>query len=143
MEKDELYLSKLLQGESMGIDLYHKYINRLPDSDTKREVEAFLKEHERHRNRIKNIMSTRGMKVEEKPGVISSATEAYTSIKMFLKHKPHQIVEDIYKGEIIGIRSAEEYLEEFSDSIRPEIEKIIKEDKERLNKVERLREQVK
>jgi hypothetical protein len=45
---------------------------------------------------------------------------------------------EIYKGEEMGMRYTKKYLNEFSGSIKPDIEKIINEEKGRLDKINKI-----
>lgn len=136
MNNDEIYLSKMLRGENMGINLYEKYLKKLPGGKYKREVESFRREHIRHKTRLENIMRIHNMEVSQEIGIQGKMSEFYTAAKLMFKNSPQSIMKEIYKGETMGIEYSRKYLNEFSDSIKPDIEKIINEDKDRLVKID-------
>lgn len=135
MDKDTVYLSKLLRGENMGINIYKQYLNKLPNGTYKKEVDNFLDEHKRHKNRLENMMISRGEYPKAGTGIQGKMSEGYTAAKLIIKGKPKDIMDDIYKGELMALTSTQKYLTEFSESIRPDIEKLIDENKKRLEKV--------
>lgn len=135
MNNDEIYLTKMLRGENMGINLYDKYIKKLPEGKYKKEVESFQKEHIRHRARLENIMKGRNIEVSSEVGIHGKMTEAMTSARLIFKNNSTKIMKELYKGEVMGVNYSQKYLSEFSESIRPDIEKIIKEDKNRISKI--------
>lgn len=135
MVKDEIYLSKMLKGENMGINSYEKSIRKLPDGEDKRNLNSFLDEHKRHKVRLESMLKARGSEPKNSVGITGKINEAISSTKLMLKSNPRSIIEDIYKGELMGINSSQKYFVEFSDSIKPDIEKIINEDKDRIDKI--------
>lgn len=135
MDNDSMYLSKLLRGENMGINIYEKYLNKLPNGTYKREVDNFLDEHKRHKNRLENMMIARGEYPKAGTGMQGKMSEGITAAKLIFKNKPKDIMDDIYKGELMALTSTQKYLTEFSESIKPDIEKLIDENKKRLEKV--------
>ncbi|MCM8709789.1 ferritin-like domain-containing protein [Clostridium sp. SYSU_GA19001] len=138
MNNDEIYLTKMLRGENMGINLYNKYLKKIPEGKYKIEIEKFKNEHIRHRTRLQNIMQSRDIEVSSEVGIQGKMTELMTSVKLMFKNEPKLIMKELYKGEMTGVKYSEKYLSEFSESIRPDIEKIIKEDKERISKLDKI-----
>lgn len=138
MNNDEIYLSKMLKGEKMGINIYNKYINKLPEGHYKREVESFKDEHVRHMKRIENIIERRDIEVSSEIGFQGKLSEIMTSVKLAFINNPKAIFEQVKKGETMAAKYSEEYLNEFSESIRPDIEKMLNEDRKRIKKVEKI-----
>jgi ferritin-like metal-binding protein YciE len=140
VNKDEIYLTKMLRGENMGINLYEKYLRKLPKGEYKREVEEFRQEHIRHKTRLENIMNTRNIEVSSEIGVQGKMTEFMTAAKLVFKNDPKAIIKEIRKGELMSAKYSEKYLSEFSKSIRPDIDKILKEDEQRISKLDKILE---
>lgn len=138
MNNDEVYLTKMLRGENMGINLYGKYIKKLPEGKYKKEVENFKNEHIRHKTRLENIMRSRNIEVGSEIGLKGKMTELMTSARLTFKKNPSKIMEELYRGERMGAKYSRKYLSEFSESIRPDIEKIIREDEERISKINKI-----
>jgi rubrerythrin len=138
MNNDEIYLSKMLRGENMGINIYEKYLKKLPEGDYKREVEKFRQEHIRHKTRLENIMVSKEIEVSSEIGIQGKMSEIMTSVKLMFKNEPKAVLKDIRKGELMAAKYSEMYLSEFSESIRPDIEKILNEDRERISKLNKL-----
>lgn len=138
MNNDEVYLTKMLRGENMGINLYEKYLNRLPEGQYKREVDNFRKEHLRHKARLENIMATRDIEVSSEIGLQGKMTEWMTAIRLVFKNDPQAVLKEIRKGELMAAKVTAQYLSEFSEGIRPDIEKIIHEDKDRVGKLDKI-----
>jgi hypothetical protein len=138
MNNDELYLTKMLRGESMGINIYDKYISKLPEGKYKREVESFKQEHIRHKTRLENIMKHRDIEIASEIGFQGKMTELMTSIKLMFKNTPESILKEVHKGEVMAATYSEKYLSEFSEAIQPDIKKIIKEDKERIEQINKI-----
>lgn len=138
MANDEVYLDKLLRGETMGINLYEKYLNKLSEGKCKREVENFREEHLRHKTRIESMMKLRDIEISSEIGIQGKMAEAMTSIRLVFKNEPKAILQEIHKGELMGVKSTEMYLDEFSEDIRPDIEKFITEDKNRISRINKL-----
>jgi hypothetical protein len=138
MNNDEVYLSKMLRGENMGISLYEKYLRKLPEGKYKREAESFRKEHIRHKARLENIMQIHNFEISQEIGIQGKMTELFTAAKLVFKNSQQSIMREIYKGEEMGMRYTKKYLNEFSGSIKPDIEKIINEEKGRLDKINKI-----
>lgn len=138
MNNDEIYLTKMLRGENMGINLYNKYLKKIPEGKYKKEIENFKNEHMRHKTRLENIMQARDMEISSEVGIQGKMVEFMTSAKLVFKNDPAAIIKELYKGEIMGVNYSKKYLSEFSEGIRPDIEKIIKEDKERIAKIDKI-----
>lgn len=138
MNNDEVYLTKLLRGENMGINLYEKYLTKLPEGQYKREVESFRNEHVRHKTRLENIMASRDIEVSSEIGIQGKMAEMMTAAKLVFKNDPKSIMKEIHKGEVMAAKYSSEYLTEFSENIRPDIEKIIKEDTERISRLDKI-----
>lgn len=140
MNKDEIYLTKMLRGENMGINLYNKYIKKLPEGKYKKEVENFKEEHIRHKTRLENIMKSRDIEAGSEIGFQGKMTEIMTSARLLFKNDPTEIMKELYRGEKVGSNYSQKYLSEFSESIRPDIEKIVKEDRRRIEKINKILE---
>lgn len=140
MNNDEMFLTKMLRGENMGINLYEKYISKLPKGQYKREIEKFRQEHIRHKSRLENIMSSRDIEVSSEIGLQGKMTELMTAARLVFKNNPKSILKEIRKGEFMAAKYSKQYLSEFSESIKPDIEKIIKEDSERISKLDKILE---
>ncbi len=138
MNNDEVYLTKILRGENMGINLYEKYLKKLPEGQYKREVENFRQEHIRHKTRLENIMTSRDIEVGSEIGLQGKLTEIMTAAKLVFKNDPKAVMKEIRKGEFMAAKYTEQYLSEFSESLRPDIEKIIKEDRDRISRLEKI-----
>lgn len=138
MTNDKVYLTKMLRGENMGVNLYNMYLKKIPEGRYKREIQDILGEHVRHKTRIENIMQHRDMEASNEIGVQGVMTEAMTAVKLIFKRDPKKIIEEAYRGEKMGIVYSEKYLTEFSNDIKPDIEKIIKEGKERIRRLENI-----
>jgi hypothetical protein len=138
MNNDGVYLTKLLRGENMGINLYEKYLKKLPEGQYKREVQSFRDEHIRHKTRLENIMSTRNMEVSSEIGLQGKMAEVMTSVRLVFKNDPKAVLKEIKKGEEMAAKYSIQYLTEFSESIKPDIEKIIKEDNERISRLNKI-----
>lgn len=138
MRNDEIYLSKMLSGENMGINIYNKYIKKLPEGQYKREIESFKAEHMRHKTRLENIINRNKMEVSSEIGIQGKFSELMVSTKLVFINSPKAIIEEVKKGEEMAAKYSEKYLSEFSDSIKPDIEKMLKEDRERIKKVEKI-----
>lgn len=143
MEKDSVYLNKMLQNESLGLNLYYKYVDRFSDDVLKREVIDIISEHERHKMRLKNMIQVRKAEYDDSIGIKGNLSGALTSMKLMVKNKPQSLIDDIYNIESHSISVANQFLEEFSTSIRPDIEKIIEENKKNLQKLTKLKENLK
>jgi len=135
MNNDEVYLTKMLRGENMGINIYNKYIDKLPEGKYKREVESFKQEHIRHKARLENIMKHRDIETASEIGFQGKMAELMTSVKLMFKNSPKAILKEVHKGEVMAATYSEKYLSEFSESIQPDIKKIINEDKDRVKKI--------
>lgn len=136
MSNDEKYLFKILQGENMGIHLYKKYLSKLPSGPEKRAVEDFLEEHKRHKRRIENILESKGIKsINSSVGIRGNIVETFQGMKLAFRNKPKDIIKKIYKGEVTGTITTQKYLMELSESIKPDIKKIIGEDMNRVEKI--------
>lgn len=135
MNKDEIYLTKMLRGENMGINIYDKYINRLPEGKHKKEVESFKEEHIRHKTRLENIMKLRDIEAGSEIGLQGKMAELMTSVRLMFKNSPKAILKEVQRGEITGADYTQKYLSEFSEGLQPDIKKIIKEDKDRIEKI--------
>lgn len=138
MNNDQIYLIKMLRGENMGINLYEKYLKKLPEGQYKREVDNFRKEHIRHKTRLENIMASRDIEVGSEIGLQGKMAEWMTAVKLVFKNDPKAVLREIRKGEFMAAKFSEQYLSEFSDSIKPDIEKIIKEDRDRIDKLNKI-----
>lgn len=138
MDNDGVYLTKLLRGETMGINLYEKYLKKLPEGQYKKEVQSFKDEHIRHKTRLKNIMNSRNIETSSEIGIQGKMTEIITSVRLVFKNDPKAVLKEIQKGEEMAAKYSSRYLSEFSDSIRPDIEKIIKEDKDRISRLNKI-----
>ncbi|ERI89401.1 hypothetical protein HMPREF1982_04672 [Clostridiales bacterium oral taxon 876 str. F0540] len=138
MNNDEIYLSKMLRGENMGINIYEKYIKKLPEGKYKKEVESFKDEHIRHKTRLVNIMQHRDIEASSEVGFQGKMSELMTSIKLIFKNDPKAVLKEVHKGELMAAKYTEKYLSEFSENIQPDIEKILKEDRERINKINKI-----
>lgn len=138
MNNDEVYLTKMLRGENMGINLYNKYLKKLPEGKYKREVENFKNEHIRHKIRLENIMQARDIEVGSEIGVQGKIAELMTSVRLVFKNDPTKIMKELYRGEVMGSKYTQKYLSEFSSSIRPDIDKIVREDKERIRNIDKI-----
>jgi rubrerythrin len=138
MNNDQTYLTKMLRGENMGINLYEKYLKKLPEGQYKREVENFRQEHIRHKTRLENIMTSRDIEVSSEIGIQGKMTEFMTAAKLIFKNDPKDVMKEIHKGEFMAAKYSEQYLSEFSESLRPDIEKIISEDRGRISKLDKI-----
>lgn len=132
---DEIYLSKMLRGENMGINIYSKYIKKLPEGQYKREVESFKADHLRHKARLESIINRREMEVSSELGVQAKFSEFVVTAKLAFVSNPKDIIKEVKKGEEMAAKYSEKYLSEFSDSIKPDIEKMLKEDRARIMKI--------
>jgi hypothetical protein len=138
MNNDQIYLTKMLRGENMGINLYEKYLKKLPEGQYKREVQNFRQEHIRHKTRLENIMTSRDIEVGYEIGLQGKMTEFMTAAKLVFKNDPKAVVKEIRKGEFMAAKYSDQYLSEFSESLRPDIEKIIKEDRDRISRLDKI-----
>jgi ferritin-like metal-binding protein YciE len=138
MNNDGAYLVKLLRGETMGINLYEKYLKKLPEGQYKKEVQSFKDEHIRHKTRLENIMNSRNIETSSEIGLQGKMTELMTSVRLVFKNDPKAVLKEIKKGEEMAAKFSSQYLSEFSESIRPDIEKIIKEDKDRISRLNKI-----
>jgi hypothetical protein len=138
MNNDQIYLTKMLRGENMGINLYKKYLKKLPEGQYKREVQNFRQEHIRHKTRLENIMTSRDIEIGYEIGLQGKITEFMTAAKLVFKNDPKAVVKEIQKGEFTAAKYSEQYLSEFSESLRPDIEKIIKEDRDRISRLDKI-----
>jgi rubrerythrin len=130
MDNDQIYLTKMLRGENMGVKLYDMYLKKIPQGKFKRDIEKIRGEHIRHRTRIENIMQTHNMEISSEIGVQGLMSEAMTAVRLMFRHDPKKVIEEAYRGEKMGIEYSEKYLNEFSESIRPDMEKLINESRE-------------
>lgn len=138
MNNDEIYLSKMLRGEKMGINIYSKYIKKLPEGQYKREVESFKAEHLRHKIRLENIINRNEMEVSNEIGLQGKVSELMIAAKLVFINNPKDIIKEVKKGEEMAAKYSEEYLSEFSDIIKPDIEKMLNEDRQIIKKVENI-----
>lgn len=138
MNNDEMYLTKMLRGENMGINIYEKYIKKLPEGKYRKEVESFQSEHIRHKTRLENIMKHRDIEIGSEIGFQGKMSEFMTSVKLMFKNNPKSVLKEVHKGELMAAKYTEKYLSEFSESIQPDIEKLLKEDRERINKINKI-----
>lgn len=136
MDRNEMYLTKMLRGESMGINLYDMYIKKIPEGKYKREIESIKAEHLRHKTRIQNIMEHRNMEAGDEIGIQGLMTEAMTKARLIFRNDPKKVIREAYRGEKMGVVYSEKYLNEFSEDIRPDMEKIVREAKERIKRLE-------
>jgi len=65
-------------------------------------------------------------------------SEFMTSVKLIFKNNPKAVLKEVHKGELMAAKYTEKYLSEFSESIQPDIEKLLKEDRERINKINKI-----
>lgn len=122
----------------MGINLYEKYLKKLPTGQYKREVQSFQQEHIRHKTRLENIMQSRDIEISSEIGLQGKMAELMTSVRLVFKNDPEAVIKEIRKGEFMAAKYTEQYLSEFSESIRPDIEKIIMEDRDRISKLDKI-----
>lgn len=134
MNNDQKNLSKMLQGMNMGINAYEKYIDNL-HGRPKKQMEEFLQEHKRQKVRLEYIADSKGYDINNTIGIGEKVSEAYENIKLKFKNDPKDIIKDAYRGEIMGAVASQGFLNEFSESIRPDIEKILNEDKVIIEKI--------
>jgi hypothetical protein len=138
MNNDQIYLTKMLRGENMGINLYEKYLRKLPEGQYKREVESFRQEHIRHKTRLENMMHSRDIEISSEIGLKGKMTELMTAAKLVFKNDPKAVLKDIQKGEYMAAKYSEQYVSEFSESLQPDIKKIIKEDRDRIARLDNI-----
>jgi hypothetical protein len=138
MNNDEIYLLKMLKGENMGINIYSKYIKKLPEGQYKREVENFRDEHLRHKTRLESIIKLREMEAASEIGIQGKISELMVVAKLAFINDTKDIIKEVKKGEEMAAKYSEKYLGEFSDSIKPDIEKMLKEDRKRITKVDNM-----
>ena len=138
MNNDQVYLTKMLRGENMGINLYEKYLKKLPEGQYKREVENFRQEHIRHKTRLENIMTSRDIELSSEIGLQGKMAEFMTAARLVFKNDPEAVIKEIRKGEFMAAKYSEQYLSEFSESLKADIEKIIKEDRDRISKLDKI-----
>ena len=122
----------------MGINLYEKYLKKLPEGQYKREVECFRQEHIRHKTRLENIMTSRDIELSSEIGLQGKMAEFMTAARLVFKNDPEAVIKEIRKGEFMAAKYSEQYLSEFSESLKADIEKIIKEDRDRISKLDKI-----
>ncbi|GEM_PF-2646834 len=130
--KEEECIKKLLQGEQMGINLYKKYIEKIPEGIEHNKLQQLILEHQEEKSKLENILQEKGMDSKVSVGLLERLTEFSQDISLLFNTKRERLIRKLYKGEIMGLSYCERYINEAGEELVPEFKNYIDKNKQRI-----------
>ncbi|MCK8817602.1 PA2169 family four-helix-bundle protein [Natroniella sulfidigena] len=127
-------LNELLKGEKMAANIYEETKGLQGDSQVKDFLEDFAQDHHRHAQQLEKRINQLGGNPNENIGM--SGVMANMMAKLNAIRGPKHLLNQIYKGESMGVKAYEERINDLDPLSQEIVQELIKEDKEHLRKFE-------